>query len=193
MTCSIRGPGQAICGMTLGFAVFLGCAPDEGAGMAMRDTGMVADTSAPTDSLAIPVPSPRDTLGVEQPRVRVDSVSRPPRGTASRPAPPTRPDTGLKVVHGRVELALDEKTFAPADYLRVRLVGSTGSMETWTNRNGDFSFSDVPPGTREIVFLTGDKIGRVVYRQAVNLGSEPVARLEVVHIPVDSIKRARMD
>ena len=192
MTCPPRGAGT-ICGLALGCIVAMGCAPDDGDEAAMQDTSIFADTVELTTGVPNDVPSVTDTLVTDRPRIRLDSVSRPPRGTASRPAPPVRPDTIRKVVHGRVELALDEKTFAPADYLRVRLVGTAGNMEAWTNRNGEFSFADVPPGTREIVFLTGDKIGRVVYRQAVDLGTEPVARLEVVHIPVDSIKRARSD
>lgn len=189
----IRAIRATICGTALGCVAVTGCSQDVGEELAMRDS-LGADTTVLSDSVASPIPSPTDTLRVQQPLTSVDSVRRPPRATTSRPAPPVRTDTGRKAVHGRVELALDEKTYAPGDYLRVQLVGGGGTLETWTNRNGEFSFSDVPPGTREIVFLTPDKIGRVVFRQAVDLGAEPVARLAVVHIPIDSIKRpARKD
>lgn len=193
MTRWMHGRGATLAAITFACMILLGCGSDDGIEQAMQDTGLPGDTASSGGSLAGLDPAPADTLRVQPAYVRVDTVSRPPRGTTARPrpAPPVQPDTGRKVVHGRVELALDEKTFAPADYLRVRLVGSAGSMETWTNRNGEFSFADVPPGTREIIFLTADKVGRVVYRQALDLGTQPVARLEVVHIPVDSVKRVR--
>lgn len=119
---------------------------------------------------------------------------RVPRPDATVRVPPVRdpaagPDTAPRTVQGRVELQIDAKTFTPGDYLRVRLIAPGTTRETWTNRNGEFSFEDAPANASELLFLTGDKLELVVYRQHVRIGAGPVVRLPVVHIPIDSIKR----
>src|SRR5688572_18997426 len=201
------GVCAALSGLLVVCTVGLACAPGE---MDSADTGMVVPAASGTDTsagsltdtlVALPVPTPG---GVRQDSLRRDSVRldsvRIAAGRPRLPRPGTpvrlpaasrdtaaRLDTTPRTVQGRVELEIDPKTFAPGDYLRVRLVAPGTNLETWTNRNGEFSFENAPANASELVFLTGDKLQRVVFRQFVRLGAGPIARLPVVHIPIDSI------